>query len=270
MSHASARGVRAALLLIALAGFAGCGDAATQPADATPGGPSAGSSSGSSSPTAYVAAGRVTDAAGRPIADAEVVANNQLLVARNVVGHTDSDGRYRLQLPEIAAVTWAMSASMRRTYDGNTYQLPLEVSDPSPFAGSRGAVRDFVWRVQGPRPDGGYYGRPVVAYHDLNDYDLVMEDVELTLTPAAPIIDGSAGKTIVQHLRATADGDAVVDVPLGRYTISAREAPAGRPARALQIRRRNTGSYAATLTTSFAAPYGANLDVQQIVVEVRR
>ena len=268
MSHASARGVRAALLLIALAG---CGDAATQPPDATDdsssGSPS-GSSSGSSA-TAYVAAGRVTDAAGRPIAGAEVVANNQLLVARNVVGRTDGDGRYRLELPEIPA-TWALSASMRRTYDGNTYQLPLEVSDPSTFAGNRGAVRDFVWRVQGPRPDGGYYGSPVIAYHDLNDYDLVMEDVELTLTPAAPIIDGSAGKTIVQHLRATADGDAVVDVPLGRYTISAREAPAGRPARALQIRRRNTGGYAATLTTAFAAPYGANLDVQQIVVEVRR
>jgi hypothetical protein len=59
-------------------------------------------------------------------------------------------------------------------------------------------------------------------------------------------------------------------VPLGRYTIAARETPTGRPARALQIRRRNTGSWASTLTTSFAAPYGTNLDVQQIVVEVRR
>jgi hypothetical protein len=62
----------------------------------------------------------------------------------------------------------------------------------------------------------------------------------------------------------------VVDVPLGRYAISAREAPATGAARALLIRPRNSGAYARTLTTSFAAPYGTNLDVQQIVVEVKR
>ncbi|AHG88438.1 hypothetical protein J421_0901 [Gemmatirosa kalamazoonensis] len=259
MSLATVRGARAALLVVA---FVGCSDASTQPAAPV-------GSTGGGSASAYVVTGRVTDAAGRPIAGAEVVANNQLLVAANVVGRSDADGRYRLQLPEIPA-TWAMSASLLRSYDGNAYRLVLEPSDASTFAGNRGAARDFTWRVQGPRPDGGFYGSPVIAYHDPENYDLVMEDVELTLTPVGPIIDGSAGRTIVQRLRATADGDAVVDVPLGRYTIAAREAASGRPPRALQIRRRNTGSYASTLTTSFAAPYGTNLDVQQIVVEVRR
>ena len=260
MSLALTRGVRAALFLVA---FAGCGDAATQP---SPGGPSGGPPNDAS---AYVAAGRVTDAAGRPIADAEVVANNQLLEASNVVGRTGADGRYRLQLPAIP-VTWAMSASMLRTYDGTAYRLPLTVDDASTFAGNRGAVRNFTWHVQGARPDGGWYGSPVIAYHDPEAYDLVMDDVELTLTPAAPLIDGSAGQTNVQHLRATADGDAVVDVPLGRYTISAREAPASGAARALLIRPRNTGAYARSLTTSFAAPNGTNLDIQRIVVEVKR
>jgi hypothetical protein len=263
MSTAFARGARAALLLVALAG---CAESSTAPDAGTDGASSGGSNAG---PTAYVATGVVSDAAGTPIAGAEVVANNQLLTASNVVGQSGSDGRYRLQLPEVST-TWAMSASMLRTYDGTTYRLPLVVDDAATFAGNKGAVRNFTWHVQGPRPDGGWYGSPVIAYHDPEDYDLVMEDVELTLVPARPIIDGSAGRTIVQHLRATADGDAVVDVPLGRYTITAREVPAGGAPRALQIRPRSTGAYAASLTTSFDAPYGTNLDVQRIVVEVKR
>src|SRR3546814_11710318 len=50
-----------------------------------------------------------------------------------------------------------------------------------------------------------------------------MEDVELTLTPSGPLIDGSEGKTLVLR-----QGDHywvqfgyLEDIPIGRYTVTA-------------------------------------------------
>ncbi len=242
---------------------AGVADAAaTLPLTVTP--PAAGEG-----PTPYVASGRLTDARGAPLAGVTVVLDNQLLHGSYVTATTGGDGRYRADLPPVA-VTWAASARMTRVFEGARYELPLAPVDPSAFAGNAGGVRDFVWRVRGAAPDGGWYGSPVVVYTSLDDLDLDARSVEVTLTPVGPLIDGSAGEPIVARPAATGDGMAVEDVPIGRYTITAREVAGGGAPRPLRLRVRNRGEYAGALVAGFAAPYGPTLGLYRIDLEVRR
>lgn len=256
-----------AVLTLALTTLAACAgdDASTAPEmpEPTP-------SPNPPSSSAYVVTGRVTNADGAPIAGATVVANNQYYYSASVSGTSGADGSYRLQLSDTPG-TWSVSASIVRTFDGTQYRIALAPDSAGPFAGPTGAVRSFVWHTRGRRADGGYYGKPVIAYPALEEgnYDLVMTDVELTLTPVA-MLDGTAGQVITGRLVATADGDAIRDVPIGRYTITAREARAGEPPRPLHVRLRNQGSYVPALTTGFVTPYGTNLDIAQIVLQVRR
>ncbi len=135
----------------------------------------------------FVAKGRATDAAGRPLEGVEVYADYRLVGDFALDGTTDRNGDYRLELS------------------------PPESS----------------W-------------------------------LELTLTPDGPLIDGSAGKTI------TSIGDLVEDVAAGRYTYSARYVDPGEPARDLEIRVRDTGDYAATVTADFEqiSTTGQQLELQ--------
>src|SRR3546814_3061732 len=62
----------------------------------------------------------------------------------------------------------------------------------------------------------------VTVFQDTEFHD-DMEDVELTLTPSGPLIDGSEGKTLVLR-----QGDHywvqfgyLEDIPIGRYTVTA-------------------------------------------------
>src|SRR3546814_1354578 len=50
-----------------------------------------------------------------------------------------------------------------------------------------------------------------------------MEDVELTLTPSGPLIDGSQGKTLVlrQGDHYCVQYGYLEDIPIGRYTVTA-------------------------------------------------
>lgn len=204
----------------------------------------------------YMVKGRVRDTQGNPLAGAEVVADNQLLHDSNVVGATRADGTYELQL-EKAAATWKVSAQIQRQYNGRSYTLPLHPSNASPFAGNEGAVRDFEWKLTGARPEGGVYGFPVIFnlmdYVDPADGSTPTDrnNIELTLTPAGPRVDGSTGAPVTGRGADSGDGFGIQDVALGRYTITARYAPQGQAPRDLHVRVANTGQYAPSVTTDF-------------------
>ena len=162
------------------------------------------------------------------------------------------------------AATWAMSATHVVEFHGRTYSFPLHPSNDKAFAGNTGAVRDFAWKLTGKRPDGGSYGAFVVGYTEPGDYSFELKDVELTLEPDGELVDGSNGETITGRLENTPDGDAVTDVPVGRYKISATvgSSPLG-------IRIRNSdAAYASSVTSDFDAPYGS-LPIYRIDVEVK-
>lgn len=204
----------------------------------------------------HVVKGRVVDSTGKPLAGAQVVADNQLLYDSNLVGMTGADGTYRLELGR-AATTWNVSAQFQRQYNGQTYTFNLHPSDPSSFATNAGAIRDFAWRLTGPRPDGGTYGGQVLfrLTVDVDPEDpntlLARENVELTLTPDGPLIDGSPGAPLTARGTDSGDGFGLQDVALGRYTVTARYAPQGRAARPMVLRLTGGDTYTSSLTTDF-------------------
>ncbi|MEU8266051.1 carboxypeptidase-like regulatory domain-containing protein [Sphaerisporangium sp. NPDC049002] len=200
---------------------------------------------------AGVLKGRVVDAEGRPIAGAEIVADNQFLHNSNLVVMTDADGRYRVST-NVATATFQVSGTVTRRFEGRVYTMQLTPHDDTSFAGPTGAIRDFTWRLTGERPDGlGFYGSLVLFNMDVWDLPnpdeyLREEDVTLTLTPQGPLIDGSAGEVITRRAERTADGPGLTDIPIGRYRITAESL--GRP---LRIRLRDTGEYAEAVDTVF-------------------
>jgi hypothetical protein len=215
--------------------------------------------------------GRAVDARGQPLPGVEVWADNTLLYDTNAGATTGADGSYRIDVRRPAG-TWHASASLRRQYHGRAYTFDLDPSDDSVFAGNAGAVRNFTWRLSGARPDQGTYGGFVVGYLSQlldpanPDEGLDSQSVELTLTPEGPLVDGSDGSVITRKLERTGNGDAVEDVPVGRYRISARYAPPDRTPRPMQVRLRNTGAYADSVTADFETLVGS---AHQIELELR-
>ncbi|MFI7451871.1 carboxypeptidase-like regulatory domain-containing protein [Nonomuraea sp. NPDC049714] len=211
----------------------------------------AGQDKGTLEVEAGVLKGRVVGADGRPIQGAEIAADNQLLYNSNLIVSTDADGFYRVDTD--VAATFHVTASMKIDFNGKKYAIDLAPEDDTSFAGPTGAVRNFTWKLTGERPDGlGHYGSSVLFYLDNVDPQnpevyLEDENVEVTLTPEGPLADGSAGQTITRRAIRTPDGSGLVDVPLGRYRISANYQ--GRP---LQVGPRNSGQYAAEVVADFA------------------
>lgn len=209
--------------------------------------------------------GRALDAQGRPLAGVEVFARNQYLENWNLQGVTDADGRYRIDTSRPVG-TYHASALIRRDYRGTRYVFSLEQRPDELFAGNEGALRDFVWHLSGPRPDGDYYGSPVIYYVDLDDFSVEEEAVVLTLEPLGPLVDGSDGTLIERNGERTPDGFAVTDVPVGHYRITARYEPPDAAPQPLQLRLRDEGEYADTLDADFVPLMDG---IQQIVLEVR-
>jgi hypothetical protein len=199
---------------------------------------------------AGVLKGRALGTDGRPIQGAEIAADNQLLYNSNLIVSTDADGFYRVDTG--VAATFHVTARMKIDFNGKKYAIDLAPEDDTSFAGPAGAVRNFTWKLTGEKPDGlGHYGSSVLFYLDNVDPqnpEIYLEDenVEVTLTPEGPLIDGSAGRPITRNAIRTPDGSGLVDVPLGRYRISANYQ--GRP---LQVGLRNSGQYAVEVVADF-------------------
>lgn len=203
--------------------------------------------------------GRVVGSDGRPLVGAEIVADNTLFHNSNVSGYTDADGRYRLDVSQPVG-TWAMTGKVTFAYDGQTFTVALEPEDPSLFAGVDGAVRDFSLSLRS-------VSGPALIMSGLGDYT-PYEEIEITLEPVGPIVDGSDGETIVSGLRPIGDGWAVTGVPFGRYRVTARHVPSGET---MLVSRPLTQTqdyiWAESYTTGFSS---MGLGIYQLRAEVRR
>ena len=165
------------------------------------------------------ATGLVVDTRGEPIAGAKILLDNTVFYASYINGSTAEDGTYRLKVQPGA---WRAYASIKRDFNGRTHSLDLHPDNVDSFDDS-GAVRNFTWKLEGRKPDNdwGYYGGLVKVFNETGFYE--MENVEITLEPDGPLIDGSQGRTLVLRL-----GDNywrqlayLEDIPIGRYTASA-------------------------------------------------
>lgn len=165
------------------------------------------------------ATGRVVDTRGNPVAGAKILLDNTVFYDSYISGSTGEDGTYRLKVHPGA---WRAYASIRKEYNGRTYPLEMHPDSADSFD-EAGAVRNFTWKLEGRKPDNdwGYYGGLVKVFSETGFYE--MENVEITLAPDGPLIDGSEGRTLVLRL-----GDNywrqlayLEDIPIGRYVASA-------------------------------------------------
>jgi hypothetical protein len=211
----------------------------------------------------FTVKGYVTDAAGRPMVGVSVFADNTAGYNTNVYGTTGADGFYQIDVSGIMPSSWRVGAYHTVTYHGVNDTLPLHPDNAAPFAGVDGAVRNLQWLLTGETPIGGYYGGLMRIYEDYMRYDLDMRYVELTLTPDGPLIDGSAGAILTLY---SANGMDILDVPIGRYTVTARYTPPGEMASDLLLRVRDQGDYLTETTTLFRPNdlYGPLLELQLI------
>ncbi len=207
--------------------------------------------------------GVVTYADGSPITNVKVVIENTILYASYVYATTNAKGEYSVPVP---IGSWKASVQIEKEFLGKKYKYDLHPDNPNAFAGFDGAVRNFTWKISGAKPDVGYYGSPVKAYGELLSF-INMPDVELTLTPDGVLIDGSAGAVIKKRLVDVGGGEyGIDDVPVGKYSITARNAVTNLP---LEIRIRNTGNYANSVTSIFYSGYPLPDFLYHIVTEVK-
>jgi hypothetical protein len=196
-----------------------------------------------------IAKGVVKYADGTPIANTKVVIENTILYASYVFATTNAKGEYSVAVP---IGSWKASVQIEKEFLGKKYKYDLHPDNPNSFAGYDGAIRNFTWKINGAKPDGGFYGSPVKAYGDFLSF-INMSDVELTLTPNGTLIDGSTGAVIKKRLVDVGGGEyGIDDVPIGKYTITAKNAVTNQP---LEIRIRNAGNYENSVTGIFNSDF---------------
>ncbi|WP_409340640.1 stalk domain-containing protein [Paenibacillus sp. MBLB4367] len=241
------------------------GDVATIEIEESGGSSNPGPTPGTSNDTVepYVVKGYVRDAQGRPAPGVTVFADNTLLYDSNVLGVTDENGYYRLELPHIAT-SWRMGADATDTVNGKSFTFHLAADVDQPFGGSTGAIRDFTWTKAG----GQIYVYPYFTFDD-GLPDFYMSDLELTLTPIGKLLDGSEGKTIVKRGGSIQGGAGVDNIPIGKYKATARWVPEGHEPIPMQIRLNYVGKYAESAVFEFDKPRGASTSNYLAELEVR-
>jgi hypothetical protein len=243
------------------------------PAPATPGAPAQPGS----------VSGRVLGADGRPISvpGAKVTVSIygvSYQSGQNVSFHATpgTDGEYAQR---VADGSYRVTATVELNYDGQAYRFDLEpVGGSSSNRDSAGGIsQDFVWRIQGliaGRPAGStnandYLGISVAprfqsVFSDRNNRWITIGGpdarVIFTLTPTAPLIDGSRG----QPLTLETDYDplfsdirsGLLDVPIGIYEITGVEVDGSGRVTPLLIWDFATRSYGNRGVVRFTATFG--------------
>ncbi|GEO06979.1 hypothetical protein AAE02nite_46430 [Adhaeribacter aerolatus] len=212
------------------------------------------------------ATGVATDTKGNPLANAAIVVNNTQFFNHNILGSTNANGYYKLKL---SPGSWYVRGTISLQHNDQSYTFDLHPETEGAFAGTEGAVRNLRWKLSGPKPTefggGGYYGGLVEVYGDMVGGFFDTEQVELTLEPVGPLVDGSTGQIIKRQLTGGIIGQ-TQDVPIGRYRISARYLPTNQ---VLNIRLRNKGQYSTSITNSFEPAYAGATGSYKLTLEAR-
>jgi hypothetical protein len=227
--------------------------------------------------------GRVVGANGQPIAAPSAVVTVSISGVSYQSGQNvaftatpNPDGSYAQR---VADGSYRVSASVALTYDGQEYRLDLE-----PVGGSQanrdsaaGIQQDFVWRIQGLRPgratgtrdSSDYYGVTIAPHFQSTFSDRQSRWIPIgpldarvifTLTPTAPLLDGSRGETLTlegnySDLYNDFNGS-LYDVPIGVYEAAGVEVGADGRVTPLLLWESATSTYVERVPVRFRASYG--------------
>ncbi|WP_353195102.1 carboxypeptidase regulatory-like domain-containing protein [Parapedobacter defluvii] len=195
-------------------------------------------------PKAGYVTGTAKDQAGKPLAGTRIIIDHSIFFNANISTLTNGQGKYAVKVP---TGSWYAFAIQEVAYNGKTYSFYLHPDNPAGFSGE-GAVRNFVWKLSGtkPQPLSGNYGGLVTIDHFPGVY-IDDDKIDFVFTPLGPLIDGSQGEVL--RLRAE-DAYTIKDIPIGRYRLTATYE--GKP---VLFRRRNSDE-------TFVEDYELNFEPQ--------
>lgn len=194
--------------------------------------------------------GKVTDTKGHPIPGARIIVDNTIYYNSGTIGATDANGNYKIPV-EIGS--WRVYAEIDRTFNGKAFKkLQLHPDKENAFAGAEGATVNFQWKLVGekPAPLVGFYGGTAYLYPDSESEIRDLENIEFTFTPDGNLIDGNPGKVLVRKSGPpqSATYAQVVDIPIGKYLVTAKHIPTGKM---LKLRRAYEGNYSTNMVAEF-------------------
>ncbi|MDQ0877474.1 hypothetical protein QFZ77_006133 [Paenibacillus sp. V4I3] len=163
------------------------------------------------------------------------------------------------------ATSWRMGADLTKSFNGKNFTFHLSADGDLPLTGSTGAARDFTWS----KFDGQIYIYPFFSSFDDSLPEFDMSDLELTLTPVGPLLDGSAGKSITKRGGPIQGGAGIDNVPIGRYKATARWVPEGHTPMPMQVSYYG-GKYAESVEFEFTPPKGVSTSnyLSELVVKL--
>lgn len=174
--------------------------------------------------------GVVKKSDGTPLSNVTIIVDNSILFNSNINTKTNAEGRYAVDVP---IGSWFAFAQHKVRYNDLEYTLYLKPDKEEGF-GREGGIRNFTWAMTGtmPQPLSGTFGGLFTFDNFPGEFVENEREILWKFEPVGNLIDGSAGLTIITE---SADGDAVKDIPIGRYRVSASYE--GQP---LKLRRWNT------------------------------
>lgn len=198
--------------------------------------------------------GKVTDTKGHPISGARIIVDNTIYYNSGITSATDANGNYKIPV-EIGS--WRVYAEIDCTFNGKTFKkLDMDPDKDNGFAGAEGATVNFQWKLEGQKhaPLVGFYGGTSYLYPDSESDIRDSENIEFTFTPDGNLIDGNPGKVIVRKggQPQTATYSQVVDIPIGKYIVTAKHIPTGKT---LKLRRAYEGEYSNSMVAEFEPEY---------------
>ena len=194
-------------------------------------------------PIAGKVRGHAFDLAGKPLASVQLGVRSSAIggASSGAQGTTDDKGYFEFDVPMGACEFY--NAGLGLDWGDGRAAVGLHPADGDceGFASANGVVENFVFVPYGvadlknaqdqPQYPGNYYGGAIFVDFSVAEgrpWDLptqLPEDaaIEVTLTPAAPLIDGTAGRPIVLKRKAADGGFYALNLPLTpKYTMTAK------------------------------------------------
>ncbi len=172
----------------------------------------------------YTVTGIVLDTQGQPLEGAIVRLRQDFVTGWTEVT-TGPDGRYEASSSvQNASASYKIEAFIEVDYNGQTVCPMIAMPDPNDYTSftlDEGTERNFQWQLTGQvGSHDSFFGATINLWNSYLFSDTA-KAVELTLTPTAPLLNGSEGAVMVAEIPLDGHEDALLDIPVGLYTLQA-------------------------------------------------